>query len=126
MSMIARRIVGSTGALGGFVAKPDPAKPLATAWYYARKGGHGKRLFVLLPGRRDRATDFARHGFVTMAQRRVPGLDCVAIDATIGYYFDGSVADRLQREIIEPARALPVPGDLADRCFHGRSRRLFS
>jgi pimeloyl-ACP methyl ester carboxylesterase len=28
----------------------------------------------------------------------------VAVDATIGYYLDGSVAGRLQREIIEPAR----------------------
>jgi pimeloyl-ACP methyl ester carboxylesterase len=30
----------------------------------------------------------------------------VAVDTTIGYYLDGSVANRLQREIIEPARTL--------------------
>jgi len=105
MKMIALRI----GAwirnifLGGFVSKPDPAKPLAAAWYYAP--GRGQRLFVFLPGRRDRASDFVRHGFVNMAQRIVSGSDCVAVDATIGYYFDGSVADRLHREIIGPARA---------------------
>ena len=29
----------------------------------------------------------------------------MTVDATIGYYFDGSVADRLHREIIGPARA---------------------
>jgi pimeloyl-ACP methyl ester carboxylesterase len=61
-------------------------------------------LFVFLPGRGDRAGDFVRRGFVALAKGYIPGLDCVAVDATIGYYLDGSVADRLQREIIEPAR----------------------
>ena len=92
--------------LGGGFSKPDPTKPLATAWYYAKAAEQGQRLFVFLPGRRDRASDFVRHGFVAIAQRRVPGLDCVAVDATICYYFDGSVADRLHREIVRPVRAL--------------------
>jgi pimeloyl-ACP methyl ester carboxylesterase len=90
----------------GFVAKPDPEKPMTAEWYLARPGEHGRRLFVFLPGRRDRGSDFARRGFVSLAQDRIPRLDCVAVDATIGYYLDGSVADRVQREIIEPARAL--------------------
>ena len=38
--------------LGGFVSKPDPAKPLAAAWYYAKEPERGQRLFVFLPGRR--------------------------------------------------------------------------
>ena len=90
----------------GFVPKPDPAKPLAAAWYLAKPGEHGRRLFIFLPGRGDRAGDFVRRGFVALAQGRISGLDCVAVDATIGYYLDGSVADRLQREMIEPARKL--------------------
>jgi pimeloyl-ACP methyl ester carboxylesterase len=93
--------------LGGGFSKPDPTKPLATAWYYAKAAEQGQRLFIFLPGRRDRASDFVRHGFVAMAQCRVPGLDCVAVDATICYYFDGSIADRLHREIVRPARTLP-------------------
>jgi pimeloyl-ACP methyl ester carboxylesterase len=88
-----------------FLAKPDPSKPLVTDWYLAKPGTRGQRLFVFLPGRRDRGSDFARRGFITLAQGRIPGLDCVAVDATIGYYLDGSIAGRLQREIIEPARA---------------------
>jgi len=105
MKMIALQIGASIreNFLGGRVSKPDPAKPLTAMWYYAKE--RGERLFVFLPGRRDRASDFAGHGFVTIAQRRMPELDCVAVDATIGYYFDGSVADRLHREIIKPARA---------------------
>jgi pimeloyl-ACP methyl ester carboxylesterase len=63
-------------------------------------------LFIFLPGRGDRAEDFARRRFVDLAHGHIPGLDCVAVDATIGYYLDGSIADRLQREIIEPARML--------------------
>jgi pimeloyl-ACP methyl ester carboxylesterase len=90
----------------GFVPKPDPAKPLLADWYLAKPGQHGRRLFIFLPGRGDRGGDFARRGFVDLAQGQISGLDCVAVDATIGYYLDGSVADRLQREIIEPARGL--------------------
>jgi pimeloyl-ACP methyl ester carboxylesterase len=86
--------------------KPDPAKPLVAEWHWATPGEHGQRLFVFLPGRRDRAFDFDRRGFITLAQRRIPGLDCVAVDATLGYYVNGSLAERLQREIIDPARAL--------------------
>jgi pimeloyl-ACP methyl ester carboxylesterase len=85
--------------------KPDPAKPLAAIWYHAKESARSQRLFIFLPGRRDRAADFARHGLIGMAQRRVVDLDCVALDATIGYYLDGSVADRIQREIVIPARA---------------------
>jgi pimeloyl-ACP methyl ester carboxylesterase len=92
--------------LGGRFAKPDPAKPLGVDWYRAKPGEQGRRLFVFLPGRRDRGADFIRRGFVAMAQGRIPGLDCVAVDATIGYYLDGSIADRLQREIVGPARTV--------------------
>jgi hypothetical protein len=92
--------------LGRQVSKPDPAKPLVAGWHFAKPGEHSQRLFVFLPGRRDRASDFVGRGFITLAQNRVPALDCVAVDATLGYYLDGSVADRLQREIIEPARML--------------------
>src|SRR6476659_4794331 len=86
-------------------ASPDPAKPLAVEWHLAKTAERGHRLFVFLPGRRDRASDFVRHEFVGLAQSRVRGLDCLTVDATLGYYLDGSVAERLQREIIEPARA---------------------
>jgi pimeloyl-ACP methyl ester carboxylesterase len=92
--------------LDKYVPNPDPAKPLVAGWHFARSGEQSQRLFVFLPGRRDRASDFVGRGFITLAQGCVPDLDCVTVDATLAYYLDGSVADRLQREIIEPARAL--------------------
>ena len=88
-----------------FIPRPDPAQPLAKAWYYAKGAERDRRLFILLPGRRDRVSDFARHGLIALAQKRVSNLDCVAVDATIGYYLDGSVAHRIQREIIVPTQA---------------------
>jgi pimeloyl-ACP methyl ester carboxylesterase len=75
-------------------------------WHLANTDRRGSRLFVFLPGRRDRASDFNRHGFIALAQGKIPNLDCVAVDATLGYYLDGSVADRLQREIIDPSLAV--------------------
>jgi pimeloyl-ACP methyl ester carboxylesterase len=92
--------------LDGHFSKPDPAKPFNVEWHLAEPGKHGRRLFVFLPGRFDRASDFVRHGLIASAQGRIQGLDCVAVDATICYYFDGSIADRLQREIIGPARSV--------------------
>jgi pimeloyl-ACP methyl ester carboxylesterase len=92
--------------LGWRVSKPDPAEALATEWHFAKTGERGRRLFVFLPGRRDRGSDFFRRGLIALAQERVPGLDCVAVDATIGYYLDGSIADRLHCEIVGPARTL--------------------
>jgi hypothetical protein len=111
---------------GGYVAKPDPAKPLVAEWHWATPGEHGQRLFVFLPGRRDRASDFGRRGFITLAQRRIPGLDCVAVDATLGYYVNGSLADRLQREIIDPASAVGyreiwLVGDIPGNAIHRRT-----
>jgi pimeloyl-ACP methyl ester carboxylesterase len=92
--------------LGGYFSKPDPGKPFTVEWHLAESGEQGGRLFVFLPGRRDRVSDFVSHGFIASAQRRIRSLDCVAVDATIGYYLDGSIADRLQREIIGPARSV--------------------
>jgi pimeloyl-ACP methyl ester carboxylesterase len=106
LQAIARRVGARISEIfpGARFAKPDPAKPLPVVWYYAKEPDRGQRLFIFLPGRRDRAADFARHGFITMAQGCVLDLDCVAVDATISYYLDGSVADRIQREIVIPAR----------------------
>jgi pimeloyl-ACP methyl ester carboxylesterase len=87
-------------------SKPDPSKPFTVEWHLAEPGEHRRRLFVFLQGRFDRASDFVRHGLISSAQGLILGLDCVAVDATIGYYFDGSIADRLQREIIGPARSV--------------------
>ena len=92
--------------LRGRLSKPDPAKPLTVEWHLAQPGEHGRRLFVFLPGRRDRGWDFGRRGFIASAQQQIPGLDCMAVDATISYYLDGSIPDRLEHEIVGPARTV--------------------
>ncbi len=87
------------------LAVPDPTKPLTVEWHLAKAAERGHSLFVFLPGRRDRASDFVRREFVGLARGRITGVDCLTVDATLGYYLDGSIAERLQREIIGPAHA---------------------
>src|SRR5205814_411265 len=69
---------------------------------WRRSGSAGRRLLVLLPGRGDRAEDFASHGFVDAAAR-LP-VDCVAVDATLGYYMKRTIVTRLLEDVIAPAR----------------------
>lgn len=61
-------------------------------------------LIVLLPGAYDTAEDFQRHGFAQAVQRHGVAADLVMADAHIGYYNDDLIVERLQRDIVEPAR----------------------
>ena len=105
MSMIAHRIIGSTGSSRRLRFETRSGQATRHHMVLRKKSRARETSIHPVTGTSGPRADFARHGFVTMAQKRVPGLDCVAVDATIGYYFDGSVADRLHREIVGPAHA---------------------
>lgn len=62
-------------------------------------------LVVLLPGAGDRMGTFADEGFVAAIRSSGASVDIVSADATPGYYFRGSVADRLERDVLAPTRA---------------------
>jgi pimeloyl-ACP methyl ester carboxylesterase len=62
-------------------------------------GPETPRLLLLLPGRGDTSGDFARHGFVQMAREAGITADIAAADAHLGYYFNRSVADRLEADL---------------------------
>jgi pimeloyl-ACP methyl ester carboxylesterase len=64
-----------------------------------------KSLVVLLPGRFDEAEDFARRRFPAIAREAGGTFDIVAVDAHLGYYRDGAIAERLEEDVIRPARA---------------------
>jgi pimeloyl-ACP methyl ester carboxylesterase len=64
-----------------------------------------KSLVVLLPGRFDEAEDFARRRFPEIAREAGGTFDIVAVDAHMGYYQDGAIAERLEQDVIRPARA---------------------
>jgi pimeloyl-ACP methyl ester carboxylesterase len=62
-------------------------------------------LVVFLPGRGDRASTFAERGFIEAFQQSGASVDLVAADATFGYYATGTISERLETDVIAPARA---------------------
>jgi enterochelin esterase-like enzyme len=72
--------------------------------YPATAGTASHDLLVLLPGRGDSAGSFAREGIVALAQRQVPGLEVVAVDAGMGYYIHRNLTQRLMADVFLPAR----------------------
>lgn len=60
-------------------------------------------LLVFLPGRGDRGPDFLEQGFLEVGAGR--GYDMLAADAHFGYYTSETIVDRLDEDIIRPARA---------------------
>jgi pimeloyl-ACP methyl ester carboxylesterase len=77
--------------------------PVATVRYSSTAAAGN--LLVLLPGRGDRARSFADAGIVDIARRSVPRMDLISVDATLGYYIHRNLIERLQADVIEPARA---------------------
>lgn len=61
-------------------------------------------LVVLLPGRFDDADDFRKRRFAEIAREEGAAFDVTAADAHIGYYAGGRVAERLEDDVVLPAR----------------------
>lgn len=81
--------------------RPTPV-PIRTVSYPG--AGQPRTLVVLLPGRRDSPEDFGRFDFPELAARAGARVDMVAVDAHLGYYFKRMIVDRLQEDVIAPAR----------------------
>jgi len=64
-----------------------------------------KCLLVFLPGSGDRAEHFRRNGFVKAVRARGLSVDLISADATNTYYWKRSVTQRLEEDVIGPARA---------------------
>jgi pimeloyl-ACP methyl ester carboxylesterase len=81
---------------------PAPA-PMAQV---ARAPAEAPRcVLVLLPGAGDHAEEFEARGFLALVeQRRLPVL-AVAADATMGYYFRGTMQQRVTEDVVQPLRA---------------------
>jgi pimeloyl-ACP methyl ester carboxylesterase len=61
-------------------------------------------LLLLLPGRGDGMDEFAEHDFGRIAAEQGIDAEVVAVDAHLGYFRDRSLLDRLEADVIEPAR----------------------
>lgn len=96
-------LVATGLALTACVPLGRPAVPMRTL--ELAKGGAGRCLAVLLPGRRSGPEEFAKAGFASAVAARRLALDLVAVDAHLGYYRDRSVVERLHLDVVAPARA---------------------
>ena len=88
--------------LASCAAGGDPRLPIPTAKVSA--AGPATQLVVMLPGRGDDLPSLARTGIAARIQRAWPDADVVLTGLTMPYYRQDQAVQRLQREIIEPAR----------------------
>ena len=98
--------IGVVAALqvGCVALMPAPA-PLRSVEYESPQQP-AKCLFVLLPGAGDHAERFREKGFVEDLQNSKLSIDIRAVDATMGYYMKGTLLDRLEADVITPAKAV--------------------
>lgn len=62
-------------------------------------------LLVLLPGSYSQPEEFEREGFVQAARDSRLAADLLLVDAHVGYYHRRVIVDRLQADVVAPARA---------------------
>ncbi len=62
-------------------------------------------LIVFLPGAYSRPEEFIREGIVQLLRERHVAADAWIADAHLGYYEERSIVDRIQADVIVPARA---------------------
>ena len=67
-------------------------------------GGEARILLVMLPGYGMARDDFARHGFIAALHERGWPVEVVTAQPDVDLYLDGSIAERLDADIVRPAR----------------------
>ena len=90
------------GACGGL---RSTRVPLDTTVDKSTCTARADTLLVLLPGAYSHPDEFVREGFVRAVQARRLAVDVMRVDAHLGYYNNASIIDRLQADVIAPARA---------------------
>jgi pimeloyl-ACP methyl ester carboxylesterase len=89
-------------ALAGCASMHAPV-PM-TAQVDAVEGGGARCLIVFLPGYGDQGDTFRKEGFVDLVRRARLSADVIAADATFPYYVGGTFVERLETDLIAPAR----------------------
>lgn len=97
--VVAALLAGLSGCGGG-----DASKPLVVETFSPRCP-KVDTLLVLLPGAYDRGHDFVDEGFVEAVRRRGIAADVAVVDASIAYYRERTIVDRLETDVVAPARA---------------------
>ena len=82
-----------------------PDGPIPVKLIPAPQAGASKVLVVVLPGRGDDLDDLTKTGMAETVQKAWPEADVLLAGATLPYYNEGHVQQRLHDEVIVPARA---------------------
>ena len=67
--------------------------------------GEPRCILLLLPGAGDRGEEFKTRGFLGLVEQRKLPVLAVAADATMGYYFRGTMQERVTEDVVKPLRA---------------------
>lgn len=91
--------------LWGCATWRKPTGPIPVQAIPAPQQGAARLLVIVLPGRGDDLSDLAKTGMAEVIQKAWPQADVLLAGATLDYYAEGKVPQRLHDEIIAPARA---------------------
>lgn len=108
--MLSRRLVLlggvlSSAALASCARWRTPTVPLRTLATEPICGTRADTLLVMLPGRDSPPEEFRREGLVQAVAQSGLAADVLLVDAHMGYYRDRSIVERLQDDVLAPARA---------------------
>ncbi|QRF59987.1 alpha/beta fold hydrolase [Variovorax paradoxus] len=96
--------VGAALLLAGCGGVRKSTVPLATVLETQRCTRQADTLLVMLPGVHSTPDEFEREGFVEAVRANRLAVDVMLVDAHLGYYNDRSVLERLEADVIAPAR----------------------
>jgi hypothetical protein len=91
--------------LAGCAAWRRPNGPIPVKLIPAPQAATLHPLVIVLPGRGDDLDDLAKTGMAETIQKAWPRADVLLAGATLPYYDEGRVQQRLHDEVIVPARA---------------------
>lgn len=88
--------------MAGCAGKPAT---LPVQWIAADCATPVDTLLVLLPGAFDHAHDFLDQGFVDAVRSQAIAADIALVDASVPFYRDRDIIERLDADVVAPARA---------------------
>jgi|HigsolmetaAR202D_1030399.scaffolds.fasta_scaffold06586_6 pimeloyl-ACP methyl ester carboxylesterase len=101
-----RRIAGvaCTLLLGACMSLPPTSESIPVREIRAPSGS-SERVVVVLPGRGDDLAMLERSNIAQQIQEKLPDTDVLLVEATLAYYMEGRLVERLHDQVIAPARA---------------------
>ena len=104
--LLAGALVAGLGAgLGACALRRPVTVPMRLLQQPAQCAGPVDTLVVFLPGAYSQPEEFIREGIVQTLRERHVAADAWIVDAHLGYYEERSIIERIEADVIVPARA---------------------